>query len=135
MSFDRKRERRAKKLASKSSVFVSVLNDPTRKMEVPVSYRNSLLDHYGLHANQLVGLGFHIVFVVEGVVFGMITRHQDRARVTLHVLELDDPQCIKIVGKEIYDFWVSLPEVLTFEELRNRYSTVAGASSEGNEVS
>jgi hypothetical protein len=134
VSFERKRERLAQKQAKKS-LLVTVLNDPSRKMEVPVAYRNNLLDHYGLHANQLVGLGFHIIFVIEGVVFGMITRHQDRARVTLHILELDDPQCKKIVGSEIFDFWEKLPTALTFEELRRRYSEVAGVEHEGNSAS
>jgi hypothetical protein len=77
---------------------------------------------------MLVGLGFHIVFVIEGVVFGMISKHGGQARVTLHILELDNEKNREMVGSDIYNFWQSLPSALTFEELKNRYSEVAGAT-------
>lgn len=132
-SFERKLNRKALKRA-KRFIQVTVLNDPTRKMEVPILFRDYLLESYQLRADMLVGLGFHIVFVVEGVVFGMISKHEEQARVTLHVLELDNEKNQEMVGSEIYRYWQSLPSALTFEELKNRYSEVAGAT-EGNRAS
>lgn len=112
---------------------VPVLNAPSRRMQVPVSYRNALLRHYGLVPGDLTGdSAFHIVFVIEGVVFGFITKHGDQARCTLHVLELDDPTNVNLVGSEIYNFWQSLPSALTFEVLRERYAEMAGALGWGN---
>lgn len=131
-SFNRRVERRAARRENKM-LLVSVLNDPTRKMQVPVSYRDNLLKHYGLSIGDLVSeAAFHIVFVLEGVVFGFITKHGDQARCTLHVLELDSEENIRVVGREIYDYWQALPSALTFEVLRERYAEMAGALGWGD---
>lgn len=96
-------------------------------MQVPIEYRDNLMKHYGLQASDLTGPdAFHIVFVIEGVVFGFLTKADNQIRVTLHVLELDDEVCIQLVGSEIYRFWQELPSALTFEELRNRYAELTG---------
>lgn len=126
MKFVRKVQRSKKKT---SFLSVSVLNAPNKRMEVPQTYRDNLLRHYGLSAGNLTNKdAFHIVFVLEGVVFGMLTRTPDQGvRVTLHILEMDSSENVNLVGAEIYKFWEELKEVITFEELRLRYTAMAGS--------
>ena len=126
MTFARRVSRKASK--QDEMLNVPVLNEPNKQMQVPRSYRDNLLAHYKIPKGRLTGpSAFHITFVLEGVAFGIVSRDGERARLTLHIMELDNEECIKLVGSEIYNYWLGLPNVLTFEELRARYSSLMGA--------
>jgi len=130
MSFSRK-VHRAVERRGKEMLRVPVLNEHEKRMEVPRGYRDELLAHYGIRPAQLTGsAAFHITFVEEGVVFGFISLGDDeRARVTLHVIDLTEPETHSLVGTEIVSYWENLSVKMPFDELRANYQEMIGTLS------
>lgn len=113
--------------AKNYNITVPLLNEPGKHVEIPVKYRDNLLKSYSIRAADLSGIGFHMVCVVEGIVFGIVANERGRAKIVLHILELHEQENITLIGQDLYNYWTSLPQVLSYEELKARYGEMAGS--------
>jgi len=103
-------------------ILVPVLNDLSRKIEIPQGLRNAILKEYGIRPGSLTrSVGFHVIFVEEGLLFGFISKTKEGgAQVVLHELTMDDEVKL-LVGKDFYEFWDGLPGKPTTAEMHGKY--------------
>jgi hypothetical protein len=108
---------------------VAVLNDPTKVVAIPVAYRKDIFAQYGISEDDLVGEApFHMVFVREGLAFCILSQEGERARVTIHGVDLrpGEDANIELVGSEIYDMWKAIPmsQLMAYDQLTKNYAVV-----------
>ncbi len=115
------------------SIEVPVLNDPTRVLSLPESYRDGVLSAYGIKLEDLVGdAPFHMVFVREGVAFGILSKHEDGGtRTVIHGVDLrpGEDANIYMVGSEVYDIWKAFApdQLMTYDQLTKNYDKLPRA--------
>jgi hypothetical protein len=109
------------------SISVPVLNDPTKALSLPESYRDELLLAYSIKLEDLTGESpFHMVFVREGVAFCMLSKHDGGGmRTVIHGVDLrpGEDANIYMVGSEVYEIWKAFEpdQLMTYEQLTKNY--------------
>lgn len=106
---------------------IPVLNDPSKQIAVPTSYRDGFLAQYGIELSHLVGdTPIHAVFVKEGLAFGIVHLEGGTTpRFVMHGVDLrpNEDANIEAVGSEVYAIWKSFPlgKLLSYDQLQKNW--------------